>query len=63
MDLRQQRPDSVQRPGGLVGEVLVEAGEDLHSGEDFAVTVDLSERVGHGAGGVGDDERVARVCL
>jgi len=63
MNLREQRPDPVQRPRGLVGEVLVEAGEHLQSGEDVAVAVDLSEGVGHGAGRVSDDERVPRVGL
>src|SRR5699024_2640720 len=63
MDLRQQGPDPVQRPGGLVGELLVEAREELGWREDFAVAGELAERVGHGAGGVGDDESLPRIGL
>ena len=63
MYLRQQGPDPVQCSGGLVGEVFVEAREDLERREDFAVAVDLAKCVGHGAGRVGDDERIVRIGL
>ena len=45
VDLSQQGPDPVQRPGGLVGEVLIEAGEDLERRENLVVAVDLAKRV------------------
>src|SRR5699024_348951 len=43
MDLGQQRPDPVQRPRGLVSEVLIKTRQDLQRGEDLAVAVDLAQ--------------------
>lgn len=63
VDLGEQGPDPVEGPGGLVGEVLVETGKNFERREGLGVTVDLPKCVGHGAGRVGDDERVAGIGL
>ena len=63
MDLREQRPDPIQRPRGLVREVFIEAGQDFQGGEDLVVSIDLPQRVRHSPSGVGDDERVACIGL
>ncbi|MPM84608.1 hypothetical protein SDC9_131681 [bioreactor metagenome] len=63
MDLRQQPADAVRQAGGLGGEVLIESDQHFEFGEGFFAGVDPAQGVGHGAGGVGDDERVLGVGL
>jgi hypothetical protein len=48
-------------PGGLTGKVVVESDEDLELGEGLVAGIDPAQGVRHGAGGIGDDERVSGV--
>ena len=50
-------------PGGLAGEVVVEADQDVQLGQGLVAGVDPPQRVRQGAGGVGDDVGVAGVGL
>ena len=63
MDLREQAPQPVGQASRFGGEVVVEADEYLQLGDRLVIEVDRPQRVGHGPGGVGDDERVLRVGL
>ncbi len=63
MDLGQQAVEPVCDPGGLAGQVVVEADDHLQLGDGLVLAVDRPQRVGHRPGGVRDDERVLRVCL
>jgi hypothetical protein len=58
MDLGQQAPDPVRRRGGLFGQVVIEAAEHGQFGELFVGDLDRAQRVRHGPGRFGDDERV-----
>jgi hypothetical protein len=48
---------------GLAGQVVVEPDQHLQLGQGLVADVDRGQGVGHGAGRVGDDERVAGVGL
>lgn len=59
MDLGEQPADAVGHPGGLAGQVVVEADEDFEFSEGFIADVDAAQRVRQRPGGVGDDVGVA----
>jgi hypothetical protein len=61
MDLGQQAVHPVGDPGGLTGQVIIEADDHRQLGDHLVLTVDRPQRVGHRSGGVRDDERVLRV--
>lgn len=63
MDAGEQTADAVADPCGLAGQVVVEPDQDIQFGYRVVADVDLAQGVGQGAGGVGDDERVAGVGL
>lgn len=63
VDLGQQAVEPVRDPGGLTGQVVVEADDHLQLGDRLVFEVDRAQGVRHRAGCVGDDERVSRVCL
>ena len=63
VDLRQQATDAVADPGGLGGQVVVVADQDLQLGERLITGVDTPQRVGQGPGGVSDDVSVTGVGL
>lgn len=54
---------AAQAVGDLAGEVVVEADDHLQLGDGLVGELDGAQGVGHGAGGVRDDEGVAGVGL
>jgi len=61
--LGEQSAHTVDQPGGLGSQIIIESDEHLEFGQGLFVGSDASQGVGHGAGGVGDDEGVAGVGL
>jgi hypothetical protein len=63
VDGDQQAADPVGWPGGLGGQVVVEAAQDLQFSQGFVAGVDPAEGVRQSPGGIGDDEGVTKSVL
>lgn len=61
VDLGEQSADAVADLGDLPGEVIIEAAEHRQFRDLLVRDGDGAERVGHRAGGVGDDRRVSGI--
>ncbi len=63
VDSGEQSADTVADAGGLPGEIVVEPDEHLELGQGFVTDIDPAQRVRHGPGSIGDDERIAGIGL
>jgi hypothetical protein len=63
MDVGEQATDAVGQPGGLAGQVVVEADQHTQLGQSLIAGVDPAQGVRQGPGGIGDDVGVAGVGL
>ena len=59
----QQSADSVADAGCFTGEIVIETDQHTELGECVITGIDSSQRVGHGPGRVGDDERIPRISF
>ena len=63
VNLGEQPADPVGQPGRFAGEVVVEPDQDFQLCQRFVADIDPAQRVGHGAGRVGDHIGVAGIGL
>ena len=63
MDLGEQVPDPVRGGGDLRDEVVVDTAEHAQVGGLLVGKDDRAQGAGHGAGGLGNDRRVASIGL
>lgn len=61
MDLGEHAADPVRDAVDFAGQVVVEPNDHSQVGDEVIVAADASQRVGHGAAGLSDDERVTGV--